>query len=128
MSVLNSVVILSLFSVSLSVNLNASVWPLPTSIYLSGAPLPISPVFTFKTSSTSVVLKRGITRYLEIILQQVVGENVDHHLRANQTLSEIVLSVRSDNESLQVDTSYWYILKVSNGKASIEAKTPYGAL
>ena len=128
MSVLNSVVILSLFSVSLFVNLNASVWPLPTSIYLSGAPLPISPVFTFKTSSTSGVLKRGITRYLEIILQQIVGENVDHHLRANQTLSELVLSVRSDNESLQVDTSYWYILKVSNGKASIEAKTPYGAL
>ena len=88
----------------------------------------LSPVFTFKTSSTSDVLKRGITRYLEIILQQIVGENVDHHLRANQTLSELVLSVRSDNESLQVDTSYWYILKVSNGKASIEAKTPYGAL
>ncbi|XP_073228638.1 uncharacterized protein [Porites lutea] len=128
MSVLNSVVILSLFSVSLFVNSNASVWPLPTSIYLSGPPLPISPVFTFKTSSTSGVLKRGITRYLEIILQQIVGGNVDNHLRANQTLSELVLSVRSDNESLQVDTSYWYILKVSNGKASIEAKTPYGAL
>lgn len=128
MSVLNSVVILSLFSVSLFVNSNASVWPLPTSIYLSGPPLPISPVFTFKTSSTSGVLKRGITRYLEIILQQIVGENVDHHLRANQTLSELVLSVRSYNESLQVDTSYGYTLKVSNGKASIEAKTPYGAL
>ena len=129
MSVLNSVVILSLFSVSLSVKLDASVWPLPLSIYyLSGPPLPISPVFTFKTSSTSGVLKRGITRYLEIILQEIAGENVDHHLRANQTLSELVLSVRSDNESLQVDTSYGYILKVSNGKASIEAKTPYGAL
>ena len=128
MSVLNSVGILSLFTICLSVNSNASVWPLPASIYLSGPPLPISPVFIFKTSSTSGVLKRGITCYLEIILQEIAGENVDHHLRANQTLRELVLSVRSDNESLQVDTSYGYILKVSNGKASIEAKTPYGAL
>ena len=51
------------------------------------------------------------------------------HLReSNETLNELDLEVRSDNESLYVDTSYWYILKVSDGQARIEAKTPYGAL
>ena len=106
----------------------ASVWPLPSSLSLSGPPLPISPVFVFKTSSTSGVLKRGMTRYLEIILQQIGDKNL-LNLRANdQNLGELVLTVQNDNESLHVDTSYWYMLKVSNGQASIEAKTPYGAL
>lgn len=51
------------------------------------------------------------------------------HLReSNETLNELVLEVRSDNESLHVDTSYWYILKVSDDQAYIQAKTPYGAL
>ena len=114
--------------ISLCFNSEASIWPLPASVYLSGPPLPISPVFTFKTSSSSGVLKRGMTRYLEIILQQIGNKNVDYPRDRNQTLSELVLKVRSDNESLRVDTSYWYILEVSNGQASIEAKTPYGAL
>ncbi|XP_068715024.1 uncharacterized protein [Montipora foliosa] len=104
------------------------IWPLPASISLSGPPLPVSPVFTFKTSSTSGVLKRGITRYLEIILQQIEKKN---HLdpRANdEALSELFLIVSSDSESLQADTSYNYTLKLSKGQASIESKTPYGAL
>lgn len=51
------------------------------------------------------------------------------HLRgSSENLNELVLEVRSDNESLHVDTSYWYMLKVSDGQAHIEAKTPYGAL
>ena len=51
------------------------------------------------------------------------------HLRkSSESLNELVLEVHSDNESLRVDTSYWYILKVSDGQAHIEAKTPYGAL
>jgi len=69
-----------------------------------------------------------MTRYLEIILQQIGNKNVDYPRDRNQTLSELVLKVRSDNASLRVDTSYWYILEVSNGQASIEAMTPYGAL
>lgn len=105
-----------------------SVWPVPASVSVSGPPLPISPTFVFKTTSTSGVLKRGITRYLEIILQQV-GDNKMAHLRgSSENLNELVLEVRSDNESLHVDTSYWYMLKVSDGQAHIEAKTPYGAL
>lgn len=118
----------SLASISVCWISNASIWPLPASISLSGPPIPISPVFTFKTSSTSGVLKRGMTRYLEIIQQQIGDSNVDYPGASNQTLSELVLKVRSDNESLHVDTSYWYILEISNGQASIEAKTPYGAL
>lgn len=47
---------------------------------------------------------------------------------SDQTLDELVLEVRSDDESLHVDTSYWYILKISDGQAHIEAETPYGAL
>ena len=124
----HSLLLFSLASISLCWISNASIWPLPVSISLSGPPVPISPVFTFKTSSTSGVLKRGMTRYLEIILQQIGGSNVDYPGASNQTLSELVLKVRSDNESLHVDTSYWYILEISNGQASIEAKTPYGAL
>lgn len=123
-----SLQLFSLLSISLCLISNALIWPLPASVSLAGPPLPVSPVFTFKTSSSSGVLKRGITRYLEIILPQIRNVNVDYPLRSNQTLSELVLEVRSDNESLHVDTSYWYILEISNGKASIEAKTPYGAL
>ena len=117
-----------LVSIFLCFPSKASIWPLPSSISLSGPPLSISPVFVFKTSSTSGVLKRGMTRFLEIILQQI-GDKKVVNLRANdQTLGELVLTVQNDNESLHVDTSYWYMLKVSNGQASIEAKTPYGAL
>ena len=47
---------------------------------------------------------------------------------SSESLKELVLEVRSDDESLRVDTSYWYILKVTDGQAHIEAKTPYGAL
>lgn len=69
-----------------------------------------------------------MTRYLEIILQQIGNKNLVN-LRANdQNLGELVLTVQNDSESLHVDTSYWYTLKVSSGQASIEAKTPYGAL
>lgn len=51
------------------------------------------------------------------------------HLRgSSESLNELVLEVRSDNEGLHVDTSYWYMLKVSDGQGHIEAKTPYGAL
>ena len=124
----HSLLLFSLASISLCWISNASIWPLPASISLSGPPVPISPVFTFKTSSTSGVLKRGMTRYLEIIQQQIRDSNVDYPGASNQTLSELVLKVRSDNESLHVDTSYWYILEISNGQASVEAKTPYGAL
>ena len=105
-----------------------SIWPVPASISVSGPPLPISPVFVFKTTSTSGVLKRGITRYLEIILQQVGDNKVAHLRESSESLNELVLEVHSDNESLHVDTSYWYMLKVSDGQAHIEAKTPYGAL
>lgn len=106
----------------------ASIWPLPSSISLSGPPLLISPVFTFKTSSNSGVLKRGITRYLEIILRQT---NTKDHFesRANdKALSELFLSVSTDDETLQPVTCYSYTLTISNGQASIKAKTPYGAL
>ena len=51
-----------------------------------------------------------------------------HLLESNETLNELVLEVRSDDESLRVDTSYWYILEIKDGQAHIEAKTPYGAL
>lgn len=106
----------------------ASIWPLPSSMSLSGPPLLISPVFTFKTSSNSGVLKRGITRYLEIILRQT---NTKDHFesRANdKALSELFLSVSTDDETLQPVTCYSYTLTISNGQASIKAKTPYGAL
>lgn len=103
-------------------------WPVPASISVSGPPLPISPAFVFKTSSGSGVLKRGITRYLEIILQQVGENKVAHLLGSNETLNELVLEVLNDSEMLNVDTSYWYILEIKDGQAHIEAKTPYGAL
>ncbi|KAL9959394.1 hypothetical protein ACROYT_G032716 [Oculina patagonica] len=105
-----------------------TLWPVPASISASGPPLPISPAFVFKTSSNSGVLKRGITRYLEIILQQVGENKMARLLESNDTLNELVLEVRSDDESLGVDTSYWYILEIKDGQAHIEAKTPYGAL
>ena len=105
-----------------------SIWPVPASISISGPPLPISPAFVFKTTSTSGVLKRGMTRYLEIILQQVGDNKMTHPRESSESLNELVLEVRSENESLNVDTSYWYMLKVSDGQAHIEAKTPYGAL
>ena len=95
---------------------------------LSGPPLRISPVFTFKTSSNSGVLKRGITRYLEIILRQT---NTKDHFerRANdKALNELFLSVSTDDETLQPGTCYSYTLTIGNGQASIKAKTPYGAL
>ena len=105
-----------------------SIWPVPASISVSGPPLPISPAFVFKTTSTSGVLKRGITRYLEIILQQVGDNKMTHPRESSESLNELALEVHSENESLDVDTSYWYMLKVSGGQAHIEAKTPYGAL
>ena len=51
-----------------------------------------------------------------------------HPRESSESLNQLVLEVRSENESLHVDTSYWYMLKVSGGQAQIEAKTPYGAL
>ena len=51
-----------------------------------------------------------------------------HLHESSKSLNELVVEVRSDNESLLVDTSYWYMLKVSDGQAHIDAKTPYGAL
>lgn len=105
-----------------------TVWPIPASIKLSGGPLPISPAFVFNTSSSSGVLKRGMTRYLEIILQHVDEGKMTHLLESDETLNQLVLEVHSDDESLRVDTSYWYILEIKDGQAHIEAKTPYGAL
>ena len=105
-----------------------TLWPLPASVISSGPPLVISPAFVIQTSSSSGVVKRGITRYLEIILRQIGGNHMQNPSGKSETLNELVLNVRSDEEVLRVDTSYWYMLNISNGQANIEAKTPYGAL
>ncbi|KAJ7377885.1 hypothetical protein OS493_025779 [Desmophyllum pertusum] len=68
---------------------NTSLWPVPAFVSLSGAPLPISRAFVFTTSSGSSVLKRGMIRYLEIILQQV-GGNMEYLDESDQTLDELV--------------------------------------
>ena len=105
-----------------------TLWPLPASVISSRPPLVISPAFVIQTSSSSSVVKRGITRYLEIILRQIGGNHMQNPSGKSETLNELVLNVRSDEEVLRVDTSYWYMLNISNGQANIEAKTPYGAL
>ena len=105
-----------------------TLWPLPASVTASGPRLSVSPAFVIQTSSKSGVVKRGITSYLEIILRKIGGNQVHNPSEKSETLTELVLNVRSDAEILSVETSYWYMLNITNGQAYIEAKTPYGAL
>ena len=99
-------------------------WPLPRSVTTGGPALvPLSPFFSFTTSSPSARLARAMARYSSIISLNEEGGPVQ--------LEEATIAVASADESLNSSTSYAYTLSFDAAASSavqISADTIYGAM
>ncbi|KAA0173469.1 hypothetical protein FNF27_05109 [Cafeteria roenbergensis] len=99
-------------------------WPLPRSVTTGGPALvPLSPFFSFTTSSPSARLARAMARYSSIISLNEEGGPVQ--------LEEATIAVASADESLNSSTSYAYSLSFDAAASSavqISADTIYGAM
>lgn len=93
---------------------------------LSGEPFAISSALVIQTSSKSGILGRGINRYVKYI-------EINREERRNevddQMLKVVKINVKTDNETLGIDSSYRYTIDFrASDTLDISADTPYAAL
>lgn len=102
------------------------IWPIPHQVNVSGSSYPISEVFSINTLSKSVILSRGITRYLRYFTKSL-SQNTNSAI--NNAVNLVVIKVAKEDETLGMDTTYQYeiIFKATN-VVYINAESPFGAL
>lgn len=87
-----------------------------------------SPDFTFKTTTSSKILKDAIKRYEPLIIRS----DTEHAKCSSQAveISTVLIILRSDKETLGIDTNYDYELTISSetNDATIVANSPFGAM
>jgi hypothetical protein len=117
-----------------------TVWPIPVSMNLEGSPVPLSSNFVIQSQNSSVLLNQAISRYASIIHQaglksahedvvdRDLDEIVDLEGSRDRTLELLLVSVISEDETLNSDTSYEYWIQVENMAASIVGQSVYGAM
>jgi hypothetical protein len=117
-----------------------TVWPIPVSMNLEGSPVPLSSNFVIQSQNSSVLLNQAISRYASIIHQaglksahedvvdRDLDEIVDLEGSRDRTLELLLVSVISEDETLNSDTSYEYWIQVENMAASIVGQSVYGAI
>lgn len=102
------------------------IWPIPHQVNVSGSSYPISEVFSINTLSKSVILSRGVTRYLRYFTKSL-SQNTNSAI--NNAVNLVVIKVAKEDETLGMDTIYQYeiIFKATN-VVYINAESPFGAL
>lgn len=124
MAVIESLLKYVLLSCCIPSVISNTLWPIPSSVSLSGKPYAVSSALSFKTKSKSTILERGITRYLKYIDINSAAKNADDSM-----LKVVEINVDTDNELLTIDTSYRYNIAFNaSDSLVISADTPYGAL
>lgn len=90
---------------------------------MHGAPLSVSPLFTFKSEHVSERLNRGMQRHSAKVQRVVLASPSD---RGDLTSCTVVIN--SSTERLELETVYNYSVVVSGSKAIITAHSVYGAM
>ncbi|KAK6929291.1 Beta-hexosaminidase, eukaryotic type, N-terminal [Dillenia turbinata] len=111
-------------------------WPLPSHFTFRDDTLSIDPDLSLSLAGiggNSTILEEAFQRYLKIIFKHNSGDNLRRGLIYD--ISELKITVNSDNETLQLGVDESYSLSIGRidgfsviGKAQIEANTVYGAL
>ncbi|XP_076025390.1 beta-hexosaminidase subunit alpha [Genypterus blacodes] len=135
---LNSLAALLLFLLLLLSGLQAAegVWPLPQRVSSSAEPVPLNPQdFSFDYARHSAaqqgcsVLDSAFNRYFALIFPEYTSANAALSSSEATTFRLEVSVTRDDCESYPAaDSSEGYRLSVSEGKASLNAETVWGAL
>ncbi|KAJ2215333.1 Glucosamine-6-phosphate isomerase (Glucosamine-6-phosphate deaminase) (GNPDA) (GlcN6P deaminase) [Coemansia sp. RSA 487] len=118
---------------TLSSVLAHSLWPLPAK-YDGGSG--ITAVGSSKISlgyTTSQILSDAVTRYNSIIANEKFTPPADYKVTeappTNGTMSGLLVTVKSSDDTLNLDTDESYTLNVPvNGQATLQSETVYGAL
>ena len=122
--------ILALLHVSAGQKLN-TLWPVPQEYMVQpiGDAVKLSSGFAIVANQSSQILSRAIQRYTSFIMQR---DDEREYLQtcSNSTISisKLNIMVASQDETLNISTSYEYTLTVDSGEASISATTIYGAM
>jgi len=108
-----------------------TLWPIPQEYVVqpTGDSVKLSSGFTIVTNQPSQILNGAIQRYTSIIMQRDIRrERFQACSNSTITISKLNVNVASQDDTLDIDTSYEYTLKVEDGEASITAPTIYGAM
>ncbi|KAJ1841787.1 Glucosamine-6-phosphate isomerase (Glucosamine-6-phosphate deaminase) (GNPDA) (GlcN6P deaminase), partial [Coemansia sp. RSA 2703] len=109
-----------------------AVWPIPATFEQGKSNTQTYWVNIETQGRTSAIVNGAVNRYRDIINKENYLAPVDYNrgiLKTSGTLQSLVVSVESTDETLGIDTDESYTLDVPvNGKATLKAKSPYGAL
>jgi hexosaminidase len=99
------------------------VWPPAKSIDVNGAPVALSPSFRISSNVDSLVHTAAIDRYAAKVADATTGPTADD---AN-AIESMEINVLDADETLGLETKYDYTLRVSGGRATVNASSIYGA-
>ncbi|KAJ2648631.1 Glucosamine-6-phosphate isomerase (Glucosamine-6-phosphate deaminase) (GNPDA) (GlcN6P deaminase) [Coemansia sp. RSA 1250] len=109
-----------------------AVWPIPQTFDQGTSNTKAHWVSIHPQGKTSAIVNRAIQRYNTIVNNENFLAPVDYNrgtLQTSGTFTGLAVSVDSTDETLSMSTDESYTLDVPvSGKATLNAKTPYGAL
>jgi len=108
-----------------------TLWPVPQEYVVqpTGDAVKLSSGFAIVANQSSQILSRAIQRYTSFIMQRDdEREHTQACLNSIISISKLNVLVASQDETLDINTSYEYTLTVDSGEASISATTIYGAM
>eukprot|EP00118_Oscarella_pearsei_P018802 m.194898 g.194898 ORF g.194898 m.194898 type:complete len:513 (+) comp39508_c1_seq15:46-1584(+) len=103
-----------------------TVWPLPYSLTCKGPPVPLSPDFSIESPNDSTLLLSAINRYRTIIKQSLSTDGWKG--QQDTSISSLLVTVESADETLNSKTSYEYWVNVGNGIATVKGTSVYAAM
>lgn len=132
MNVLATTVFFSVFlTLSVCDQSYNTIWPLPQKYLVepTGKAVSLSTGFSIEANRSSKILDRAILRYWAIIMESDVDRKyASSCVNATITIDKLYVDVVSQDENLNIDTSYDYTLTVNQGNAKVTASTIYGAM
>lgn len=131
MTVFVNVVFLVFLRLSVCDQRYNTLWPLPQKYLVepTGPVVSLSTSFSIEANQPSETLSRAIQRYTVIIKEHAVDQPfASSCANATITINKLLIDVTSQDESLNIDTSYNYTLTIDGGNAKITASTIYGAM
>ncbi|KAJ2723218.1 Glucosamine-6-phosphate isomerase (Glucosamine-6-phosphate deaminase) (GNPDA) (GlcN6P deaminase) [Coemansia sp. Benny D115] len=109
-----------------------AVWPIPQTFEQGKSNTQAYWVNIEVKGNAGSIVSKAVNRYRDIINGESFVAPADYQrgiLKVNGNLESLVVSVDSTDDSLGIETDESYTLDVPvNGKATLKAKTPYGAV
>ncbi|KAJ2790073.1 Glucosamine-6-phosphate isomerase (Glucosamine-6-phosphate deaminase) (GNPDA) (GlcN6P deaminase), partial [Coemansia linderi] len=109
-----------------------ALWPIPRTLTQGTSNTRADQFSISAEGKSSPVIQNAIGRYLQIISDESFVAPVDYKrgtVKTSGTLNSLVVSVKSTDETLDLNTDESYTLDIPvNGKASLKAQSPYGVV